>query len=109
MSLLDAVSIADIQRAVVAHYGLRIEDMTSDRRGSSVARPRQVAMWLAARLSRSSFPVIGHSFHRDHTTVMYAAKKVPELMNEDAEFAAESETIMGGLRALAMAEKDAAA
>lgn len=70
-------SIADIKRAVVAHYGIRLADMTSERRARIVSWPRQVAMYLARDLTPLSLPQIGRHFgDRDHTTVMYAIRAV---------------------------------
>ena len=82
------VSIEDIQKRVAEHYNIRLTDMSSARRARSVARPRQVAMYLAKHLTQRSLPEIGRRFgNRDHTTVMHAVSRVSELMAEDASFA----------------------
>ena len=82
------VSIEDIQKRVAEHYNIRLTDMSSARRARSVARPRQVAMYLAKQLTQRSLPEIGRRFgNRDHTTVMHAVSRVAELMAEDAAFA----------------------
>ena len=82
------VSIEEIQRKVAEHYNLRLTDMVSARRARNVARPRQVAMYLAKQLTQRSLPEIGRRFgNRDHTTVMHAVSRVAELMAEDAAFA----------------------
>jgi chromosomal replication initiator protein len=82
------VSIEDIQKRVAEHYNIRLTDMSSARRARSVARPRQVAMYLAKQLTQRSLPEIGRRFgNRDHTTVMHAVSRVSELMAEDAAFA----------------------
>jgi chromosomal replication initiator protein len=82
------VSIEDIQKRVAEHYNIRLTDMASARRSRSVARPRQVAMYLAKHLTQRSLPEIGRRFgNRDHTTVMHAVSRVAELMAEDASFA----------------------
>ncbi|GAA0598322.1 chromosomal replication initiator protein DnaA [Craurococcus roseus] len=82
------VSIEDIQKRVAEHYNIRLTDMSSARRARSVARPRQVAMYLAKHLTQRSLPEIGRRFgNRDHTTVMHAVSRVAELMAEDAAFA----------------------
>ncbi len=78
------ITIEEIQKAVVAHYNLKFADMQSKRRSRVVARPRQVAMYLAKQLTPRSLPEIGRRFGgRDHTTVMHAVRKVEELMGED--------------------------
>ena len=60
--------------------------MSSARRARAVARPRQVAMYLAKQLTSRSLPEIGRKFgNRDHTTVMHAVQRVGELMARDAE------------------------
>ncbi|MFL5332861.1 MAG: chromosomal replication initiator protein DnaA [Geminicoccaceae bacterium] len=82
------VSIEEIQRKVAEHYNLRLTDMVSARRARNVARPRQVAMYLAKQLTQRSLPEIGRRFgNRDHTTVMHAVSRVSELIAQDAGFA----------------------
>jgi len=82
------VTIDEIQRKVAEHYNIRVADMHSARRARSVARPRQVAMYLAKQLTARSLPEIGRKFGgRDHTTVMHAVKKIEELTASDAAFA----------------------
>src|SRR3546814_12581730 len=69
------ITIDDIQRRVAEHYRLKPADMVSARRAREVARPRQVAMYLAKRLTPRSLPEIGRRFGgRDHTTVMQDRK-----------------------------------
>lgn len=81
------VTIEEIQKRVAEHYNIRIADMHSARRARAVARPRQIAMWLAKQLTARSLPDIGRKFgNRDHTTVMHAVKKVEELRALDAAF-----------------------
>ena len=68
--------------------------MSSARRARNVARPRQVAMYLAKQLTSRSLPEIGRKFgNRDHTTVMHAVAKVQELMQQDAGFAEDVELL----------------
>jgi chromosomal replication initiator protein len=82
------VSIEEIQKRVAEHYNIRLTDMSSARRARNVARPRQVAMYLAKQLTSRSLPEIGRRFgNRDHTTVMHAVSRVSELMQQDAGFA----------------------
>ena len=88
------VSIEEIQRRVSEHYNIRITDMSSARRARAVARPRQVAMYLAKQLTSRSLPEIGRKFgNRDHTTVMHAVSRVTELMGLDAAFAEDVELL----------------
>ncbi len=82
------VTIEEIQKRVAEHFNIRTSDMHSARRARSVARPRQVAMYLAKQLTSRSLPEIGRKFGgRDHTTVMHAVRKVDELREYDAGFA----------------------
>jgi chromosomal replication initiator protein len=82
------VSIEDIQKKVAEHFQIRLSDMSSARRSRSVARPRQVAMYLSKHLTSRSLPEIGRKFGgRDHTTVMHAVKKIDQLMDADSAFA----------------------
>jgi len=88
------VTIEEIQKKVAAHFNIRTSDMHSARRARSVARPRQVAMYLAKQLTSRSLPEIGRKFGgRDHTTVMHAVKKVEELRERDATFAEDVELL----------------
>jgi chromosomal replication initiator protein len=88
------ISIEEIQRRVADHYKIRLSDMASPRRARTVARPRQVAMYLAKQLTSRSLPEIGRKFgDRDHTTVMHAVKRVAELMARDAAFADDVELL----------------
>ena len=80
------LTIDDIQRRVADHYALKLNDMISPRRAREVARPRQVAMYLAKMLTPRSLPEIGRRFGgRDHTTVMHAVKRIEELRASDHE------------------------
>jgi len=82
------ITIEEIQRRVAEHWNIRLTDMTSARRARAVARPRQVAMYLAKQLTQRSLPEIGRKFgNRDHTTVMHAVSRVGELMARDPGFA----------------------
>ncbi len=88
------VTIEEIQRRVAEHYNIRLSDMSSARRARAVARPRQVAMFLAKQLTSRSLPEIGRKFgNRDHTTVMHAVSRVTELMDRDAACAEDGELL----------------
>lgn len=74
------VSIPNIQRVVAEYYNIKMADMLSKRRSRTIARPRQMAMYLAKELTSHSLPEIGDAFGgRDHTTVMHACRKIIEL------------------------------
>ncbi|MBX3456570.1 chromosomal replication initiator protein DnaA [Ferrovibrio sp.] len=82
------VTIEEIQKRVAEHFSIRFADMHSPRRARAVARPRQVAMYLAKQLTSRSLPEIGRKFGgRDHTTVMHAVRKIEELRELDSAFA----------------------
>jgi chromosomal replication initiator protein len=88
------VTIEEIQKRVAEHFSIRLADMSSARRARAVARPRQVAMYLAKQLTSRSLPEIGRKFGgRDHTTVMHAVARVTELMGVDAAFAEDVELL----------------
>ena len=81
------VTIEEIQRKVADYYGVRLNDLLSARRARVVARPRQVAMYLAKQLTSRSLPEIGRKFGgRDHTTVIHAVRKIEELCAADTSF-----------------------
>ena len=80
------LTIDEIQRKVADYYALKMTDLLSARRAREVARPRQVAMYLAKKLTPRSLPEIGRRFGgRDHTTVMHAVKRIEELRAADSE------------------------
>jgi len=88
------VTIEEIQKKVAEHWNIRLTDMSSARRARAVARPRQVAMYLAKQLTSRSLPEIGRKFgNRDHTTVMHAVARVNDLMGQDAAFAEDVELL----------------
>jgi chromosomal replication initiator protein len=94
------ITIDEIQRAVSAHYGMRQAEMVSARRARAVARPRQIAMYLAKRLTPRSLPEIGRRFGgRDHTTVIHAVKQIERLRGEDADLDADVRTLIRQLEA----------
>ena len=87
-------TIEEIQKKVADHYNIRLTDMHSPRRSRSVARPRQVAMYLAKFITSRSLPEIGRKFGgRDHTTVMHAVKKIEELKQADNNFSEDIELL----------------
>ena len=78
------ITIDEIQKRVAAHYDVRIAEMFSARRARNIARPRQVAMYLAKMLTAFSYPEIGRQFGgRDHTTVMHAVRTIEGLIASD--------------------------
>ena len=78
------VTIDDIQRKVADYYNLRLSDLLSARRSRTIARPRQVAMYLSKILTTRSLPEIGRKFGgRDHTTVIHAVKRIEGLKDND--------------------------
>ena len=88
------VTIDEIIRKVTDHYGVNLTDMLSARRTRSIARPRQVAMYLSKKLTSKSLPEIGRRFgKRDHTTVIHAVKKIEELQSIDNQIAKDIEVL----------------
>ena len=80
------VNIDNIQRTVAEYYKIKIADLLSKRRSRMIARPRQMAMFLAKELTNHSLPEIGDAFGgRDHTTVLHACRKIAELKESSAD------------------------
>ncbi len=78
------ITIENIQKTVADFYKLRVTDLLSKRRTRSIARPRQMAMFLAKSLTEHSLPEIGSAFGgRDHTTVLHACRKIESLCETD--------------------------
>jgi len=85
-SNIKSVNVEFIQNLVASHFNLNIHDLLSPRRPRSLARPRQIAMYLAKQYTTNSLPDIGRKFsNRDHTTVIHAVKKINELIKKDNE------------------------
>lgn len=82
------VTIEEIQRKVAEHYNVRLADMVGPKRLRTIARPRQVAMYLSKQMTQRSLPEIGRRFGgRDHTTIMHGIRKIEELMVADNQLA----------------------
>ena len=79
-----SINIEHIQNLVASYFNLNIQELLSPRRSRSLARPRQIAMYLAKQHTTNSLPDIGRKFsNRDHTTVIHAVKKIDELIKKD--------------------------
>ncbi len=84
------ITVDDIQKACAAHYRIDPAEMRSKRRARAVARPRQVAMYLAKKMTPRSLPEIGRIFGgRDHSTVIHAVRTIEELRQSNAEMDAD--------------------
>ncbi len=92
------LTIEEIQRKVSEHYDIRLSDMLGPKRTRSLARPRQVAMWLCKQLTTRSLPEIGRKFgKRDHTTIMHGVRKIDELRQSDSQIADDLELLRRAL------------
>ncbi|MEZ0243062.1 MAG: chromosomal replication initiator protein DnaA [Sphingomonas sp.] len=89
------ITIDEIQRAVSAHFAVKQIDLISERRAVAIARPRQIAMYLAKRLTTRSLPEIGRKFgNRDHSTVIHAVRRIEDLRGKDSEIDSAVRTLM---------------
>ena len=80
------ITVENIQKTVADYYKMKVADLFSPKRTRAIARPRQVAMWLAKDLTAHSYPMIGDAFGgRDHTTVLHAVRKIDSLRTKDNE------------------------
>ncbi|OWJ69762.1 chromosomal replication initiation protein DnaA [Haematobacter massiliensis] len=78
------ITVEEIQRKVAEYYNIRLADMIAAKRVRTIARPRQVAMFLSKQLTSRSLPEIGRRFGgRDHTTIMHGIRKIEELVMID--------------------------
>jgi len=92
------ITIDEIQRRVSEHYRIRQAEMVSARRAREVARPRQVAMYLAKQLTPRSLPEIGRKFGgRDHTTVIHAIRQIERLRGIDTDIDSDVRTLIRDL------------
>ncbi len=92
------VTVEKILKIVAQHYHLSVTDLRGKRRTKAVARPRQIAMYLARELTDLSFPEIGRRIGgRDHTTVMYACDKIAQALGSDPDLRREVEVLRSKL------------
>jgi len=92
------LTIEEIQRKVSEHYDIRLSDMLGPKRTRTLARPRQMAMWLCKQLTTRSLPEIGRKFgKRDHTTIMHGVRKIDELRQSDSQIADDLELLRRAL------------
>jgi len=94
-----SITIEDIQKKIADYYGIAPKEMKSNKRSRNIAFPRQVAMYITKELTQSSLPEIGSSFGgRDHTTVLYAHRKIDAQRKEDRAFDDEISHLLNTLR-----------
>ena len=88
-----------IQKTVADYYKLKVAEMHSKKRSRAIARPRQVAMWLARELTHHSLPEIGEAFGgRDHTTVLHACRTINDLRSKEAQLSNDVHVLMQTLK-----------
>jgi chromosomal replication initiator protein len=94
------ISVENIQKSVADFYNMKVADMYSKRRPANIARPRQIAMFMAKELTQKSLPEIGELFGgRDHTTVLHAVRKITEERAHDSQLNHEIHVIEQTLKA----------
>jgi len=94
------ISVDNIQKAVADFYSIKVADMYSKKRPANIARPRQIAMFMAKELTQKSLPEIGELFGgRDHTTVLHAVRKIADERAHDGQLNHEIHVIEQTLKA----------
>ena len=95
------ITIDDIQQKISERYNIKIVDLSSPRKVRSIARPRQIAMYLSKQLTSKSLVEIGKKFgKKDHTTVVHAIKTIEKMMESDKEFFKEVDIITKYMQSL---------
>ena len=97
VSVRPRLTVKRIKEVVAGYYHVNVSEMTSRRRARHIARPRQVAMYMARELTPKSLPDIGRIFDRDHTTVMHAVRNIDGLAETDADMAEDIAILRGRL------------
>lgn len=93
------ITVQLVQKVVARHYGMTPQQLLERTRRHAIARPRQVAMFLACRMTHASLPDIGQRFGGfDHTTIMYARDRIGALAEQDPNLKAELESIARAIR-----------
>jgi chromosomal replication initiator protein len=94
-----SVSVDDIQQKIAEYYSINPKEMRSKKRTRTIAFPRQVAMYASKELTQMSLPEIGNLFGgRDHTTILYACRKIDEMRKKDRDFNDEIERLLALVR-----------
>ena len=94
-----AISVEDIQKKVASYYNIHIREMSSSKRTRTVAFPRQIAMYACKDLTTMSLPEIGSHFGgKDHTTILYAVRKIEKMRKESDDFDDEMSRIIALLK-----------
>ena len=93
------ITVQLVQKVVARHYNMTVQQLLERTRRHSIARPRQVAMYLACKMTHASLPDIGQRFGGfDHTTIMYARDRIAELAEKDANLRAELDGVERAIR-----------
>ena len=93
------ITVQLVQKVVARHYGMTTQQLLERTRRHAIARPRQVAMFLACRMTHASLPDIGQRFGGfDHTTIMYARDRIAALAEQDVNLKTELEGIARAIR-----------
>ena len=88
------ISLEAVIDAVCRHFGIRVSEIKSKKRSSSILKPRQAAMYLARKVTQASLPEIGKIFGgKDHTTVMHAVRVVEKMLKKDEKLKGAIEAI----------------
>jgi chromosomal replication initiator protein len=78
------ITVELIQKATADHFGLKVADLKSDKRLKNLVQARQIAIWICRDMTKASYPDIGMRFGgKDHSTVIYATKKIDKALKED--------------------------
>jgi len=94
-----AISIENIQKKVANYFNINIREMSSNKRTRTFAFPRQIAMYATKDLTTMSLPEIGRQFGgKDHTTVLYAVRKIEKMRKDDDDFDEEISRIIALLK-----------
>ncbi|MDQ7011490.1 MAG: chromosomal replication initiator protein DnaA [Mariprofundaceae bacterium] len=94
-----SISVEDIQKKVAGYYNINLRDMRSNKRTRTIAFPRQIAMYASKELTTLSLPEIGDLFGgKDHTTILYAVRKIDNLRKESREFDEEINRVLSLLK-----------
>lgn len=92
------LTVEAIQSEVAGYFGVKLRDLKGSKRNRAVAHPRMVAMYLARRLTKMSYPEIGRSFGgKDHSTVISAVRKIDRLCGVDPACRMEADALEGRL------------
>ena len=93
------ITVESIQKIIANHFQIKTSDLKSSKRLKNLVLPRQIAMYISRKLTSASYPEIGSKFGgKDHSTIIYAIKKIEKNMTEDLQLRSTVEKLINSIK-----------